>query len=305
MGEDSAATGDKGEAPKGGENLEPKDGEQAEPKKVNIVAVGGKDGSQPEHLNAIVRKRVNKLNSRNDKLAATNDNLTGDLATANQRIGLMQMQIDQLNAGQKTTIEAPKPPDPINFDEGAGDPKYIAALDEYVDRRTAATVKRQLSEQPNLTPTLDRTTEAKQTAHYERAHKLGATDFDEVEGIAIDGLGKAATKAIIKEYENSELIMYYLGKNPGQLEYFRDLFATDPVHGVRQLDRLKLEDANAVGQNNAPNPDEPLEGAVPAGTGANEYEKKLDQLRAQAAVDGNMDAVIAHKKKERDRLAAA
>ena len=52
---------------------------------------------QPD-VNAIVQRRVNKLNGRNDQMAAERDTARGDLTTAQQRIELQQMKIDQLEA---------------------------------------------------------------------------------------------------------------------------------------------------------------------------------------------------------------
>ncbi|MCH8240400.1 MAG: hypothetical protein IIB62_10205, partial [Proteobacteria bacterium] len=99
------------------------------------------NGSQPD-IDAIVRGRVNKLNKRFDAKDQENNQLTGDLATANQRNALLQLQIDQLKSRPSSQD---KPPDPNDFDDGAADPKYIGALNTYSDARTLAVVQQHMS----------------------------------------------------------------------------------------------------------------------------------------------------------------
>lgn len=272
------------------------DAGESPPKAVEVVLKEG-TGSQPD-VNAIVQRRVNKLNGRNDQMAAERDTARGDLSTAQQQNEMLQMQIDQLKA-KAVTPEA-SPPDPLNFDDGAADPKYATALNEYTDSRVNSAVQRHLADQQPAPTTQNRHSEKTQSEHYQRAALLGVPDFDDVETAAMDILGTSSSKSIIGEFPNSELIMYYLGKNPGKAHEFRDLFDTNPVRGIRMLERLELQ-AEGGTQSTAPNPDTPLEGVTPAST--NDLQKQLDKLRASAAETRNMDALMKFKREHPELVA--
>ena len=253
------------------------------------------NGSQPD-IDAIVRGRVNKLNKRFDAKDQENNQLTGDLATANQRNSLLQLQVDQLKSRPSSQD---KPPDPNDFDDGAADPKYMDALNSFTDARISGVVQKQLAEHQQVQP--GRVSEVKQQQHYQRAHNLGIDNYEALEAKAIDILGPEISRRIIDVAPNSERIMAYLGSNPEAAQYHRDQIDTNPLNGVWELASLRFADI-ASQPNPPPNPDTPLQGVSPTTT--DDYDKKLEKHRETAAATGKMGPLMDFKRKNQRPSAA-
>ena len=239
------------------DNPEGGDGEESssqDDQEVEIV-LDGDDGSQPAVQNNLgIRKRINKLNTKVNAAQGEATQATADLENERQKNKLLQMALDQRG---EATVSGP--PDPLDYDDGARDDKYATALTDYTNGLVRAEMQRQAPE-----PQTNRDLEVKQTQHYEAADKLGVKDYDDVEGQAVTILGKDTVNRLIGATQNSPRILYYLGKNPDKAQAIADLVKTDPIKGVMELGVLdaRLKVSTKAKRNQAPNPDDELEGAL-------------------------------------------
>lgn len=282
------------EKPADASEVSDEDEEQQEAVEVEVVRQGD-DGSQPDKQHGI-RKRINKLN---DKVAHANE-LTSqaetDLVLEREKNKVLALALDQAKTTKVLT-----PPDPADFDDGVRDPKYIAKLNEYNQPMIAAEVQKQtanLSAPEPVNPDLER----KQTKHYERAESLKAKDFDETEDEAIAILGKDFANHLIQNSDKSEMVLYYLGKNPTQAEEIKHLIATNPIKGMLQIGRLEAELSIQPRANSepTPDPDEELSGGSPSAGKTNKHQRNVDAARVRAQENGDMGPVLAAKKAARE-----
>jgi len=259
------------------------------------VVLDGESGSQPDAQHGI-RKRINKLNTKVAKAEGTASEAEQALAVEREKTKILQLALQQ-----KTPAETPTPPDPNDFDDGVRDAKYVQALNEFNQPAIAAEVQRQTA---NLAPTpvetVNRELEQKQTKHYERASVLGAKDFEETEDAAIAILGNDFANQVIDNFKKSELILYYLGKNPAKAEELARLIKERPVMAVAELGRMEAR-LSAKPKSNSeptPDPDEELQGGSPAAAKTNKYQKRIDAAReaAQDGGSGRMQAIADIKK---------
>lgn len=255
------------EKPGDSEPGEDADGEEseAESQEVDIV-LPQDDGSQPDQelIDRVISKKVKKLNRRKKEDDRELEQTRSDLAISEEKRKLQDIRIAQLSEA-----EAPKLPDPDDFDDGTLDPKYQTRVEAYHEHRAEAAAKKFApkpvqDDEPRQDPELKR----RQTAHYVKADKLGLKNYEEVEADAIEILGKdIVNEVIIGGSDNSHVIMYYLGKNPAIAEDITDLMKSDPVKGVLRIgalgDKLKIVPSK-VNKNPAPDPDDELEGRSPS-----------------------------------------
>lgn len=240
------------------DEVEGEEGQQEEAPEIEIV-LAGDEGSQPEaQSNLGIRKRVSKLNAKVNAAEGVADEANTALETMRQRNELLQLALDQKNAAPATPSG---PPDPFDFDDGAKDAKYVDALHEYNRGFFKSEMARHTEAQPK--PVDTRAIEARQTAHYEAADKLGMKDYAETEDKTIAILGRDTAVQMIGALDNSPEVMYYLGKNPAKAETIAELLNSNPVKGVLELGRLSagLTAQPKAKRNAAPDPDAELEGS--------------------------------------------
>lgn len=231
--------------------------EQETGEQIEIV-LEGDDGSQPkDHENLGIRKRINKLNAKVSEAQDGASQAVTDLAAEREKNKLLQLALQQ----QKEEPAAPVgPPDPLDFDDGAGDAKYKAALIDFIQGVVKAN-------SPAPQPVVDQNDtdlEAAQTRHYKAADKLNISGYAEAETVAVGILGNKMTNDIIKQTSNSEVILYHLGKNPEKAERLAELFKTNLVRAIMEIGALEtnLKVKTGAKRNQAPNPDDELEGAT-------------------------------------------
>ena len=236
------------------EGSEDEEGQETDGEVTEIV-LEGDDGSQPDQSNLGIRKRINKLNTKVSDAQDGETQANSALAAKIEENKLLRLALEQ----QKEPATQSGPPDPLDFDNGARDPKYIAALDEYTDKRIRAGLAKHV---PTPEKKTDRDLVAKQTQHYEAADKLNISDYEDVEGVAVGILGKETVNQLISQASNSPVILYHLGKNPAKAERIADLVKSNPVRAVMELGALEAKlKVTKVKRNQAPNPDDELEGA--------------------------------------------
>lgn len=242
---------DQAEASEGSEGTEEAENEGEETE----IVLEGDDGSQPDQSNLGIRKRINKLNAKVSDANDVASNASAELENERQKNKLLQLALEQ----KQETATPSGPPDPLDFDDGARDTKYVTALNEYTDER----VRTQMAKHVTPEPQTDRELEVKQTQHYKAADKLKIKDYDAVEEIAIGILGKDTVNHLIRNAANSPVILYHLGKNPAKAEQLAELVKVNPIKGVMELGALEARlKVTKVKRNQAPNPDDVLEGAL-------------------------------------------
>lgn len=162
-----------------------------------------------------------------------------------------------------------KAPDPEDFDTTA---EYFAEKARYDEERIATLAAEQAQKQAQriLEQNQSQTTqseqirqfEAQSKAHDARAAALKVKDYDEVEDEAINVLGDDLSRTIVNTVSNSEVLMYYLGKNLDKAEELRRLTQSDPVKCVLEMGRLAGTLQVRPKNKPAPNPETTVEGGM-------------------------------------------
>lgn len=254
---------------------------------VEIVREGD-TGSQPDEKNLGIRKRINKLNAKVDAANHTSDEANAELARSREENRLLRLSLEQTQQ-RGDELEAP---DPLKFDEGLYDPKYVQAMTDHQEKMIQKAVQKQVATLPqNDVVQFDAALFEMQEKHYTRAEELGVKDYSETEDKAIATLGKVLVNEVIRATDRSEYILYYLGKNPDEAQRIKELVESDPIKGTLALGRLDAElkaKPKTKSSVTTPDPDEELEGGSPAANNA--YQAKLDKLR-EKAMSGSSDAM--------------
>jgi len=227
-------------------------------------------------------KRVDKLNLRNAETSKERDEAKAEKDILEEQLKITKIALEQERTNKPIVPETvPFPPIPDEFDAGIYDPEYQKKKDawdkagyerqfkevkEEVAKEISEFKKQTLQTQANDTRALE--LNQKQSAHYVRADKLGAKDYEAKEDIAIEKLGLENTNHIIGNFEDSQNILYYLGTNPLEAEALADLIKRNPIQGVAEIGRLRSEiKIKPKTKTNAPDPYENLGGSVPSNSG--------------------------------------
>lgn len=248
------------------------------------------------------QKRVNKLNEKIGTAKSERDSANTEKAILEEKNKLLQIALEQAREGKSSPAEAPNPDE---FEAGIYDPAFIkqkeAWTDARIEKRIAEGIDKATKQtvQTQTDVTVTREQQQVQVEHYGRAEKLKVKDYEEMEDKAIEILGNDYVKHIIGSFDKSENILYYLGKNPKKAEALVEILKRNPIRGVAEIARIESSIKIVPKTKTIPNPDEELEGAVPAGPSA--VERKLDKLREEAAKSGKMDKLLAFKKELREK----
>lgn len=245
---------------KGDDQSDSDEGDQgSESSEVEIV-LPAEDGSPPKPQHYGIRKRINKLNARNEAANERATDAESKLGAVEAQNQLLRLALDQKDKAPDANL----PPDPSDFDDGAKDPGYVTALNNYNQKFFEAAVAKHAPKQDTAPPAVNVNLERKQTVHYEAAGKLGVKDYDAVEDVAIGILGRDTVNRLISATDSSPRVLYYLGKNPDAATEIAELIKSDPVAGVLRLGELgaTLKVQPRQKSNVAPDPDNELTGAV-------------------------------------------
>ena len=98
-------------------------------------------------------------------------------------------------------------------------------------------------------------------------------------------------------FEDSHVILYYLGKNPEEATRIANLIKTNPIRGVAEMGRLSAELKIKPKTKIVADPDEEINGD--GNTQDGELDRRLNKLRDEAAKSGNMGPLMAFKKKHK------
>lgn len=177
-------------------------------------------------------------------------------------------KILKIALGTKQTAAPLERPNPDDFDGGRVDPAFLKLADDYTDKKIEEGVAKavaKVTETTQATHVQSQVTQGfqkKLMSHIERATKLKVKDYEETEDKAIAIFGQENTNQLIAGLpDDSEVAMYYFGKNPSVAEHFAEMFKTEPVKALieigRKLSKLKIK---PVKSSDLPDPDEEIEG---------------------------------------------
>lgn len=245
------------------EKKEETDGESDE-----IEVVREVKGDQPSKKTKSFTNRIKKLKGETQQESERADGAEQENRILREQLKLKDLALD----AAKNQPKAPIRPNPDDFDDGAGDSKFVEKLDEFYDHRTKYQIEKGIAEfsKTNTQTIADTTQEDKLDrvlmAYQETASKVSPKDHEAKEDVAIKVLGNKTVNGIISNWkpEEAALVVYHLGcdANADEAKEVRDLFANDPVGGVKKIEGLLREISFKPKNNNklAPEPDEELPG---------------------------------------------
>lgn len=274
------------------------------PEKFDVVLDGDAGAQQKTVPLPTFYKRMRKLNQKTETAVAGQTQAEAALVHEKNKNAVLEMALEQ----EKSRVTS-QMPNPNDFDDGANDAKYVHALNEHNQAAIQAGIEKAIATQPApAAPVVgqDPDIERLQSAHYTKAAKLGIEDFGEVEDVALDIMGQESVNWIIANTENSELLLYYLGKNPDQAHEIADLARRNSGKAVLKLGRLdgRVKTRPKANANPASDPDDELPGGTPSAAAANVFQRKLDKLREKVAVSGDseiMGQILTLKKQAREK----
>ena len=204
---------------------------------VEIVIDGEEEPTSKPVRKSGFYKRLHRLTNQRDEAQSREQEAIDRANALEQENQLYRMQLEQSSA---------KRPRPEDFDS---DEDFESAKAKYDQEQQALHVQKLVDEQVSkrlqetqsqTTQTqTDRALEAKTQEHDARAAKLNVADYDETEDAAIEILGDDLSKTIVSNTDKSELLMYYLGKNPAKAESLKSLSVQNPVGCVLEIGRLE------------------------------------------------------------------
>ena len=238
-------------------------------------------------------RRIRKLLERVEKAQTE---LTGKDAE-NQ---LLKMQLEQLAKAQgKERVKKPPTLADCGYDEG----KFAEAMAQFVTETAVPSVFSKQLEQHQTQAQQEQAKIARSNAlegHYQRADSLKVKDYDLAEEKAVELLGRDLVEDIAATADDSELLLYYLGKNPAKAEELKRVFAEKgPALGTYALGKIAagLKTVPTGPKKSTPDPDKPVDGAGPAG---GTWQQRLEKARARADKTGDLTEVIKLKKQARE-----
>lgn len=264
-----------------------------------------REGTQPQkftqqQVDDIVHKRIKRLNNKVEDATSTTSQTNAELELEREKNKLLALALEQ--AKENKQVQEVKRPDPNDFDDGVLDPEYIKQNDAYIDNMVQKQVEQRVAKatenvsKQNSQEEQSQALLKKQVKHYERAEEIGAKDYEQTEDVALKALGNEVANHIIDNFDDSHVILYYLGKNPDEAARIAKLIETRPIKGVAEVGRLSAELKIKPKQKDiTPNPDEEIKGDGNSQESA--IQRRLDKLRDQAVKTGDMKPLMAFKKK--------
>jgi hypothetical protein len=215
-----------------------------------------------------VKARLSKISAKKNEAQKEAANANEALELEKEKNRLLQMALEQKEASKSLAL-----PNPEDFDGGIHDPEYLKKFQDYnaaiiektVDARVSA-VSQKTTEQADQ-GSKAKELERKKVKHWNRAHQAGAKNFEATEDKAIEILGPEIVDTIIDRFDDSHVLVHYLGteKNSSEARNLRALMETDLVLGIAEIGRLRseLKVKSPSKRESTPDPDGEIEGAIP------------------------------------------
>ncbi len=217
------------------------------------IVVAGEDEPTSKPRPSGFQKRLGKMKA---KIDASNT----EAEEAKRRADALEEENKLLRMAQQQKTSNNRP-DEDDFDNRAD---YLAADQKWTDARAEAIAVEKFNQlnqqnQSQQTQTQSRAALNRQIdAHYDRSAELKVPDYSETEAVAADILGDDIAEQIVANTDNSHLVMYHLGKNPGKAEHLKELLATEPMKGVLEIGRL-AGSLSVRSKSNTPDPEQPVD----------------------------------------------
>jgi len=159
---------------------------------------------------------------------------------------------------------------------------YQAAFQGYIHTETEKTFQGLTEQQTQATLSQTQETQLDEAmqAHLTRGVNLGFDDFEEVEQKARAILGDEVCKNVMQLFDNSEQILYSLGKNPSKAHEIIQTLKSNPAKGVVDLTNIARNFTESQTGSSLPEPDTSFS-AGQAPTGSINFDQQIDEMRGK------------------------
>ena len=235
---------------------------ETEEDEVELVINGEDEPTSKQDVPKGFLKRINKLNSKVEEAQAgkTQAELKAEALAEQNKLLVQQLQArSQPQSG---------PPLPENYET---DEQYTEAARQYQARQLQQMIDQKVTEREQLNAKTaaqsmeDQKLNDALKQHYERAEKLKVKDYEVVEDVAIEAMGKDIAKYVMANIESSQNLMYVLGKRPDKAAYFGRLIHENPIKGMLELGAFSKEIIVKSKTSNAPSPETEISGGKVGG----------------------------------------
>lgn len=242
----------------------PDDAEEQEDGEETVIGFEGEEAAPAsESESSVIRELRQRMREKDRELA--------ELRRANPK--------PKVEVGEKPTLES------CEYDEE----RFETALTDWHGRKAQA--ERQETEQQQATERQQAEWQERAKAYEADKVKLNVSGFDDAESEVFTAL-PAETKALLLMSEKPAALVYALSRNPTKLE---ELSKLNLARAAMMIG--KMEDKVTVTRRKLPEPDRAVRGnAAPANA-----DKELARLEKEAERTGERSALIAYRKKLRDR----
>lgn len=191
-------------------------------------------------------------------------------------------------------------PDP---DDRYDDPEgYQKRLDAYIAKQSKKTTQQMLETHQSNAATVklqqerEARLDSRMEEHYKRAAALKSPEYKQAEDTAAEVLGDEISKGIIEYLDNSEQVMFQLGKNSAKANEFAQMFQQDSAKALIELTKY-AQTLSKVEAKPSIEPDTPIEG----GSGStSSIKERIEKLRNQKVKPKDyMQQVLALRKEAR------
>jgi len=244
---------------------------------------------QPPKRNPVrdMRKRIKEQNRENSDQSKVIRDLQAQLAAASKKPD------DPPATDEAPTLEG------CGYDTQKFQTEYSIWNDAQQDKKLDERISKRENREQQTTATEQ--TEKRIEGHYQRASDLQVGDYEQTEDAAVAVLGVNLVQSIQNTVDDSELIIYYLGKNPVKAAELSVVYEQNPANFTYQLGKLSgkitLRPKNGKG---APNPDIPV-----GGGGGSANATLLSKYLKKLAEASNADNPLAARKLVREQATSA
>jgi hypothetical protein len=238
-----------------------------------------------------MRKRIKEQNRENKDLSTENATLRAQLAAA------AQQQPAPPAPPAPEVSDVPPTLESCGYDSDKFQEEYSKWNDAQLDKKLDQRLQQQQRREQKSSATQQN--ESLIEGHYQRASELKVGDYEAVEDVAVAALGVQLVQAIQTTVDNSETLIYWLGKNPEKAAALAVQFEANPGKATFELGKLASRVSLRPKGGGAPDPDIPVRGGggtVNASLVA-KYQKALDEAT-------NADNPLEARRKVREAAAA-
>lgn len=213
------------------------DGEALEVEKDAPITIEVSEDAKP------VSRRMSRTEKRIKSAKADAETAVQEAADLREQIRLYQLR-DEQQAQQKS---APVEPDYDTFD--GSDAEFKAAqraYNQYEIKRTVGEETQKFAQhyqQQNTQSTQDTQTDEIRREHYLRADTLKVSNYDELEGSAVDIIGEDFANVLMASSDNAHLILASMGANPNMTAQIAKLAKTNPSKAFANALTFKIHES--------------------------------------------------------------